>query len=75
VLLADCVCASSIQSFNLFAICSLQRAKDSNITGLKLIGGVRRNSAEEDVVVFKQYSIISSDSCVPKPLEIRIRGF
>lgn len=36
MLLADCYCSSSIQSFNLFAICGLQRVKDPNVTGWSL---------------------------------------
>jgi hypothetical protein len=50
MLLADCICTSSIQSFNLFAICGLQRAKDPNVTGLELIGGVRGYAAKDNMV-------------------------
>jgi hypothetical protein len=49
--LADCICTSSIQSFNLVTICSLQWAKDSDVTGLELMGGVRRNAAEDDIIL------------------------
>ena len=50
MLLADCICTSSIQSFNLFAICGLQRAKDPDVTGLELMGGVRRYAAKNNMV-------------------------
>jgi len=51
MLLADRVCASSVQSFNLFAVCSLQWAKHSDVTGLELMGSVRRNTAKDNVVL------------------------
>ena len=38
--------------FNTFAVSSLQRAEDANITGLKLMGGMVRDTAQ-DAVVFK----------------------
>lgn len=47
MLLAD---TSSIQSFNLFAICGLQRAKDPNVTGLELMGDVRWYAAKDNMV-------------------------
>lgn len=51
MLLTDCVCTSSIQSFNFFAICSLQWAKHSDVTGLELVGSMRGNTARDDVVL------------------------
>lgn len=51
MLLADCVRTSAIQSFNLFAIRSLQRTEDSDVTGLELMGSVRRYAAKDDVVL------------------------
>lgn len=50
MLLANCICTSSIQSFNLFAICSLQRVKDPNVTGLELMRGVRWYTAKDNMV-------------------------
>lgn len=62
MLLADCIRTSSIQSFDLFAICSLQRAKDSDVTGLELMGSVRWYAVKDNLVL-KQYSRTSSDLC------------
>jgi hypothetical protein len=42
MLLADCIYTSSIQSFNLVAIGYLQGGKDSDVTGLELVGGCER---------------------------------
>jgi len=50
MLLADCICTSSIQSFNLVAIGYLQGGKDSDVTGLELVGGVRGETTQDDVV-------------------------
>jgi len=50
MLLVDCVRLSSIQSFNLFAICRLQWTKDSEVTRLELIGGMRRNTIKDDII-------------------------
>ena len=48
--LADCICTSSVQSFNLVTISCLQWAKYSNVIGLELVGGVRGDTAQDDVV-------------------------
>jgi hypothetical protein len=51
MLLTNCICASPIQLFNLFTIRSFQWAKGSDVTGLELMGGVRRNTAEYDIIL------------------------
>ncbi|KAF4631567.1 hypothetical protein G7Y89_g6564 [Cudoniella acicularis] len=51
MLLADCICASSVQSFNLLVICYLRWIKDSDVTGLELMGGVRRDAANDHIVL------------------------
>jgi hypothetical protein len=51
VLLADCICPSAIQPFNLIAICSLQWAEYSDVIGLELMGGVGGNTAKDGVVL------------------------
>ena len=51
MLLADYVCTSSIQSFNFFAIYSLQWAKHSDVTGLELMGSIRGNTVKDNVVL------------------------
>ena len=50
MLLADYIYTSSIQSFNLVAIGCLQGGKNSDVTGLELVGGVRRDNIQENVV-------------------------
>ncbi len=50
MLLADCICASSIQPFNLVAIGCLQWGKDSDVTGLELVGGVGGETTQNDIV-------------------------
>ncbi|KAH8725318.1 hypothetical protein GQ44DRAFT_227042 [Phaeosphaeriaceae sp. PMI808] len=50
MLFTHCVYASSVQSFNLIAIGRLQRRKGSDVTWLKLVGGVRRETTQDDVI-------------------------
>ena len=50
MLLADCICTSSVQSFNLVSIGCLQWAKYSNITRLELVRGIRRDTTQENIV-------------------------
>jgi len=50
MLLADCICTSSIQSFNSVAIGRLQGRKDSDVKRLELVGGVRGETAQDDAV-------------------------
>jgi hypothetical protein len=50
MLLANCICPSSIQSFNLVAIGCLQWAKHSDVTGLELVGGMRGETTQDDIV-------------------------
>jgi len=50
MVLIDCICTSSIQPFNLVAIGCLQGGKDSNVTGLKLVGDVRGKTTQNYVV-------------------------
>lgn len=38
---ADCACTSSKQLFSLVAVSYLQGGKDSDITGLELVGNIR----------------------------------
>jgi hypothetical protein len=51
VLFAYCVCTFTIQSFHLLTIGSLQRAEHSYIAWLKLVGRVRREPAQNYVVL------------------------
>jgi hypothetical protein len=50
MLLAYYIGTSPIQSLDFIPVGSLQRAKHPNVIGLELMGGVRRNTAQEDVV-------------------------
>ncbi len=52
MLLADYICTSSIQSFNLVAIGCFQGAKDSDVTGLELISGMRGETTQ-DYIIFE----------------------
>ena len=45
MLLANCIYISSLHLFNLFAIGCFQRIKYCNVTGLKLVEGVRGHTA------------------------------
>ena len=49
MLLADYICTSSIQSFNLVAIGCFQGGKDSDVTGLELVGGVKGETIQDDI--------------------------
>ena len=49
--LADRACTSSKQSFSLIAIGCLQGGKDYDITRLELVGGVRGQATQDDVVL------------------------
>lgn len=51
VLLPNCIRASPKQSLNLVAIGCLQGRKDSDIIGLELVGGVRGETAKDNVVL------------------------
>ena len=51
MLLADYIYTSLIQSFNLVAIGCLQGREDSNITGLELVGGMRGEATQYDVML------------------------
>jgi len=50
MLFADNINTSSMKSFNLATIGNLQRRKNSNVTGLELVGGMRRETAQKDIV-------------------------
>ena len=50
MLLADYIYTSSIQSFNLVAIGCLQGGKNSDVTRLELVGGVRGETTEDDII-------------------------
>ena len=50
-MLANCICASSVQLFNFLAIFCLQWAEDSDVTGLELMGGARRNAVKDNIVL------------------------
>jgi hypothetical protein len=77
MLLADCTCTSSIQSFNLFAICSLQWAKDSDVTGLELMGGVRQNTTKDNIVfktILRDFErLVRPEAVINKNLWLLIR--
>ena len=49
MLFANCIYTSTVQSFNLFAVCCLQRTKHSYIAWLELVGGVGRKTTENDI--------------------------
>jgi hypothetical protein len=51
MLLADRVRTSLEQSFSLIAVFVLQAGKHADITGLQLVGGVRGEVTEQDVVL------------------------
>ncbi len=50
MLLADCIYTSSKQPISLVMVGFLQGGKHSNVTGLELIGGVRGEATQDDVV-------------------------
>jgi len=50
MLLADCICTSSKQPISLVAVGCLQGCKHSDVAGLELVGGVRREATQDDVV-------------------------
>jgi len=50
VLLADSVYTSPVQTLDFIAVGCLQRREHCDITGLELVGSVRREAAETDVV-------------------------
>jgi hypothetical protein len=51
MLLADCVRTSVKQPFSLVAVDVLQAGKYADITGLQLVGGVRGEATQDDVVL------------------------
>jgi hypothetical protein len=50
MLLADCINAASLYSFDLIAIGSLQWSERGNVAGLELVRCVRRKAAQGNVV-------------------------
>jgi hypothetical protein len=50
MLLADCVCTSSKQPISFVAVGFLQGGKHSDVTGLELVGGVRGEATQDNVV-------------------------
>ena len=48
--LTDCICTSSKQSFSLVAIGCLQGCKDSDVTGLELMGGMKGQVTQSSIV-------------------------
>ena len=50
MLLADCICTSLKQPISLVTVGFLQGGKHSNVTGLELVGGVRGEATQDDVV-------------------------
>ena len=50
MLLADSVYTSPVQTLDFVAVGGLQRREDGDITGLELVGIVRGEAAETDVV-------------------------
>ena len=50
MLLADCIRTSAKQPVSLVAVGYLQGCKHSNVTGLQLVGGVRGEATQDDVV-------------------------
>jgi hypothetical protein len=50
MLLANGVHTPTFHTLNVVAVGYLQRSKDCDITGLKLVRGVRGEAAEKDVV-------------------------
>lgn len=53
MLLANCVCTSSIEPLGFVAVGCLQRAKYSDIAGLELVGSVRWETAQTNII-FKE---------------------
>jgi hypothetical protein len=50
MLLADCIGTFSKQPISLVAVGCLQGGKHTDVTGLELVGGVRREATQDDVV-------------------------
>ena len=74
MLLTNGVCASTVQLFNSFPVRHLQRSEHCNVTRLKFMRCVRRETAENDVVFMTELQNFQ-DSCAVHPSLIRIRGF
>jgi hypothetical protein len=49
MLLANSICAASIQLLNLLTICGLERPKHTDVARLQLTGGVRGQSTKDDI--------------------------
>jgi len=50
MLLADCICTSLKQPISLVAVGCLQGGKHSDVTRLELVGGVRGEATQDDIV-------------------------
>ena len=50
MLLANYICTPSKQPISLIAVGCLQGGKHSDVTGLQLVGGVRGEATQDDVV-------------------------
>ena len=62
MLLADSIYTSLTKPFHLFAVGCLQWAKYTDVTGLEFVGGVGRETTQDNVV-FETNSMISRVSC------------
>ena len=51
MLLPDRVRPSSVEPFDFFTISCLERAKNTNVARLELVGGVRGESTEDDIIL------------------------
>jgi hypothetical protein len=47
---ANCIQPSSIESFDLVAVCHLQRRKDCHVAGLEFMGDMRGQATKENTV-------------------------
>jgi hypothetical protein len=50
MLLADCICTSSKQPISLVTVGCLQGYKHSDVAGLELVGGVRGEATQDNIV-------------------------
>ena len=70
MLLPNRVDSSTLHTFDLFAIGSLQGPEDSNITGLKLVGGMGGQSTKYNVVLKTELQdfkgLVSSEAILDK---------
>jgi hypothetical protein len=73
MLLTDYICTSAKKPISLVAVGCLQGGKHSNVIGLELVGGVR-GEAIQDNVIFETKLLGFEGLVHPKTVEISTRG-